>query len=400
MGLGEQDTELASSDADADSVEEALRELAAAPDVDPTLDAGETIGGSFRIERELGKGGMGVVYLAWDAELERLVALKVQRGGEGTVATDRLAREARAMARLSHPNVLPVHEVGEHEGRLFIAMEYVEGGTATQWLEREPRQTHEIVDLYAQAADGLAAAHAIGLVHRDFKPDNVLVGEDGRARVADFGLARVAGTAGESSTSRGGSAAGSQSRRSSSLSGKLTQTGARVGTIAYMAPEQHGSLDVDARADQFSFCVALFEALFGQRPFLGKTTAKLLHNIHTSQIVEPDVPRTISKRVMKALRRGLRPDPEDRFPTMQALRAALGPRPFPGLPPQGRSERWRRRLCSAGTSCRPETRGRATTRAPSSPRRGTQPRNAKWRRRSTPRARPTPAMRSNGRGWQ
>jgi tetratricopeptide (TPR) repeat protein/predicted Ser/Thr protein kinase len=317
-----------------DSVDGLLRELAAAPPVDPSSapEPGELIGRSFRIERMLGEGGMGVVYLAHDEELDRPVALKLQRSDRSSRMVQRLAREARAMARVSHPNVVPVHEVGEHRGRVFIAMEYVDGGTARDWVATSARTWEHIVDLYVQAGRGLAAAHAIGLVHRDFKPDNVLVGRDGRARVADFGLARPAsagpGAVSMSHESAEAPTSTTSSRSSDRLRDRVTMTGAAVGTAQYMAPEQHGSGNVDARADQFSFCVALYEALAQRRPFSGSTPAKLLHNIHLGRFRPPRDDRRLPPHVLAVLRRGLSADPNDRFPSMDALLAKLTRKPM------------------------------------------------------------------------
>ncbi len=348
--MGSDDLNWASTE-DADSFDADLRAIAAAPNVEPPglageLEAGTLVADTFRVERKLGEGGMGVVYLVYDIELERPVALKLQRK-ESEQSTLRMAREARAMARVSHPNVVPVHEVGQHRGQLFIAMEYIPGGTVRQWLET-PRSWREIVELFVQAGRGLAAAHAIELVHRDFKPDNVLVGEDGRARVADFGLARAiipkqdqdtaeqaarssdvfgvprSATAADSE-SRPGSA--SSSERASLLSNKLTQTGAAVGTVAYMAPEQWGGTELDARADQFSFCVALFEALCGVRPFAGRSAGPLLYNIQRGQIRDPLPGRRVPRRILKILRRGLAADPESRFPSMLVLLRKLERQP-------------------------------------------------------------------------
>lgn len=344
--MGSDDLNSASTE-DADSFDEDLRAIAAAPNVRPAkpareLEAGTLVADTFRVERKLGEGGMGVVYLVYDIELERPVALKLQRK-ESEQSTSRMAREARAMARVSHPNVVPIHEVGQHQGQLFIAMEYIPGGTVRQWLETS-RSWREIVELFVQAGHGLAAAHAIDLVHRDFKPDNVLVGEDGRARVADFGLARAIGpkldedsgqhtaraSAGFGGTgSAGGTGSGSRPGSASLLSNKLTQTGATVGTVAYMAPEQWGGRELDARADQFSFCVALFEALCGVRPFAGRSAGPLLYNIQRGKIRDPLPGRRVPRRILKILRRGLAADPESRFSSMLVLLRKLESQPVP-----------------------------------------------------------------------
>src|SRR5262249_12028014 len=202
--------------------------------------------GRFTVLEHLASGGMGSVYAAYDPDLDRRVALKVIATNSSIGADDlrwRLLREAQAMARLSPPNVAVVHEVGTISGQVFLAMEYVEGGTLREWLNQRARTWQEVVGHFIQAGRGLAAAHASGLVHRDFKPDNVLIGEDGRVRVVDFGLVRPR----EDSLG---------DRRAATLSTPLTAVGTLLGTPRYMAPEQMRSKTPDGRADQFSFCVA------------------------------------------------------------------------------------------------------------------------------------------------
>jgi tetratricopeptide (TPR) repeat protein len=274
------------------------------------------IDGQYRIERVLGHGGMGVVYLARDLRLDRDVALKV-----GTtvsrLALGRVEREAVALAKLQHQNVVVVHQVGELGGRLYIAMEYVAGGNAREWLASRPRTWREIVALYAAAGDGLAAAHAAGLVHRDFKPDNVLVGDDDRPRVADFGLVRAGGA----TTDEDRPDSIPPSIVSPALD-PMTMTGAVLGTPAYMAPEQIDGESVDARADQFAFCVALWEALAGARPYKGRTPDELAKAIDAGPPSAPGRARA-PRHVIAALRRGLAPRREHRFPSMVPLLAAL-----------------------------------------------------------------------------
>ncbi|MFY0539183.1 serine/threonine-protein kinase [Nannocystis pusilla] len=226
-------------------------------------EASETVKiGRFRVGETLGQGGMGVVYAADDEQLDRRVALKVIRPEVVARAPGehgRLLREARALARLSHPNVVQVFEVGEHEGVVFIVMELVPGTTMAHWLVGAPRQSEDILRRFVEAAHGLAAAHRAGIVHRDFKPANALVGEDGRVRIVDFGLARGERLAERTVTTTSGS--------EDSASSATATTGSLAGTPAYMSPEQLVGAVCDARSDQFSFCVALYEALHGSRPF-------------------------------------------------------------------------------------------------------------------------------------
>ena len=272
----------------------------------------EEIDARFAVERTLGRGGMGVVYLAWDQRLERRVALKLVTAVKDHhgVHRHRLDREARALAKLSHPNVVPVFEVGEHEGELYVAMEYVEGQTLRAWCKEEERAWAAVVEMFIQAGRGLAAAHAAGLLHRDFKPDNAIVGTDGRVRVLDFGLARALSDDAAPPLNRPPS--------QSSLASTLTDAGAAIGTPAYMAPEQFLGETVDERTDLFAFCVALYEALFGRRPFEGKTRAALVRAV-TQEGPSPApkgvVPAWLSALVM----RGLQADREKRPASIEGL---------------------------------------------------------------------------------
>ncbi|EDM75075.1 serine/threonine kinase family protein, partial [Plesiocystis pacifica SIR-1] len=224
--------------------------------------------GRYRILNRIGAGGMGEVYLAQDEKLERRVAIKrVLGAGVNDRAQERLRREARALARLSHPNVVQVYEIGEHEERTFLAMEFVEGQTLAAWLESEAHDWRAILTQFIDAGRGLAAVHAVGVVHRDFKAENVLMGKDGRARIADFGLAIDDGAAlpeapqgpeapenPEAARADGSeSSAASGPRPLPSLGERLSVTGAMVGTIRYMAPEQIRAGHIDARSDQFAF---------------------------------------------------------------------------------------------------------------------------------------------------
>ena len=294
--------------------------------------------GRYVVLSRLGEGGMGVVYSAYDEALERKVALKLVResraGDEGGV---RLRREGKAMARLSHPNIAPIYEVGEHEGQVFVAMEFVAGQTLSRWLtprdgdgdgdERRRRGWRAIVATFIEAGCGLAAAHAHGIVHRDFKPENVMVGEDGRVRVLDFGLARA-----QAERMPAGGAV-DETGRPSVLAIQLTRTGDAVGTPAYMSPEQFAGRSADARSDQFSFCVALYEALYGARPFVGATIYELANAVRSGSIAATPQGPTAPAWVRAALLRGLEVEPADRWPSMGELLAALGRDP---------ARRWRR----------------------------------------------------------
>ncbi len=279
-------------------------EVPAVPFAELELAANTVIHDRYAVASELGHGGMGTVYLAHDRSLGRDVALKLHRAGSGG---DRLQREAFAMAKLAHPNVVNVFEVSTYDDRMFVAMEYVKGGTLRSWLAEKPRTWREIIALLGEAGRGLAAAHAAGLVHRDFKPENILVGEDGRPRVGDFGLAR---------TDHAASPVDPEA-----LAVALTVTGGIAGTPAYMAPEQLDGKAVDARSDQFAFSIVAWEALYGKRPFAGTT----LSAIHAA-IVRHELDRPASAvpdRVRRVIERGLAHDPAKRFATMTAMLAAL-----------------------------------------------------------------------------
>ena len=302
--------------------------------------------GRYVIERVLGAGGMGLVYAAHDPDLDRRVAIKVLRGDASEESRARLLREARAMAKVSHPSVITVYEVGTAAGVDFVAMELLEGGSLADWLRAERRDPAEVLRRFRAAGAGLAAAHARGLVHRDFKPANVLLGRDGEVVVTDFGLARgfesdaVAATLPAPSSepvaprvvtaapvglddTMAATPTPSISRVSRShpvdLSSTLTRTGALLGTPAYMAPEQFASGNVGPAADQFAFAVALFEGLTGARPFRGSSLDELRTAITTTT---PDVgalPRAVRPVVARALAR----EPSARWPDMRALLAAL-----------------------------------------------------------------------------
>ena len=284
------------------------------------LARGATVGRYIVVER-IGAGAMGFVYAAYDPELDRRVALKLLRERAlGESQRTRLLREAQAAARLTHPNVIVVHDVGEYEGAVFITMEYVEGGTLGEWVVADKPSQREIVATYSAAARGLAAAHKAGLVHRDFKPANVLVG-DGIVRVTDFGLARPS----TESLHTAPIAAQGSLMSSPAMFESLTRTGALVGTPAYMSPEQFEGRPADARSDQFSFCIALYEALVGTRPFAGKSLAELSSAVCEGRLHDPNALAALPRRLRRALARGLSADPKDRFGSMDALLAALRP---------------------------------------------------------------------------
>jgi eukaryotic-like serine/threonine-protein kinase len=281
----------------------------------------------------LGEGGTALVYVAYDRELDRKVALKFMRPSllkseKATAARTRLMREAQALARLSHPNVVAIHDVGTYGDVVFIAEAFVEGGTVTDWQKEKPRSVREILDVFQQAGRALEAAHAAGLVHRDFKPDNVLVGRDGRAQVTDFGLARATD---DTSPEEPVQPVGSTMVDSSGvLSSPLTRTGMIMGTPAYMAPEQHLSQRADARTDQFNYCVSLYEILYGERPFSGTTVGELAREVTQGRVRPAPKETKVPAWLRKVILRGLRPEPNDRYPSMTALLEALGRDPAAG----------------------------------------------------------------------
>jgi tetratricopeptide (TPR) repeat protein len=258
--------------------------------------------GRYEVIRAVGRGGMGVVYLARDPQLDRAVALKLvrpslQEDERADHFERRLMREARAMAKLSHPNVLTIYDVGLHGQQVFLASEWIDGCTLDQWMGEGPHNWRSVVKRFTFAARGLAAAHRAGLVHRDFKPSNVMLGKDDRVHVFDFGLVKaIQPSLGDITTQ---------------LSGQFV-----VGTPAYMSPEQMTGEAADERSDQFSFCVALYEALAERRPFSGRNITDILSNIGAGQVVEP---KKIPKWLWDMIRRGLSRDPNDRHDSMRAI---------------------------------------------------------------------------------
>ncbi|HET6582802.1 MAG TPA: serine/threonine-protein kinase [Nannocystaceae bacterium] len=312
-----------------------------ARDVAWSLGEGSRLGRYVVLSR-IGAGGMGVVYAAYDPELDRKVAIKLLRGSAGgSVPKEwadqraRLLREAQAMAKLSHPNVITVHDVGTIEADpnsgplVFLAMEFVDGTTLSAWMKERKRSWREVLHVLLAAGRGLAAAHAVGLVHRDFKPDNVLLGRDpqgahgfARVLVTDFGLARPA--AGK--TDAFASVAPVAGTRALGLA--LTQTGALVGTPAFMAPEQLAGERSDAQSDQFSFCVTAYDGLYRERPFAGRVLSELIANVGEGRVRPPPRDATVPRWIRRALLRGLSVKPEDRYASMDELLLALGRNPW------------------------------------------------------------------------
>ncbi len=279
--------------------------------------------GRYTILEPAGRGGMGVVYAAYDPTLDRRVALKLLRASaqnrpESSAPRARLLREAQAMARLSHPNVIAVYDVGTFDDEVFVAMEYVPGRKLSTWLKQETPDPGEVVEMFAQAGRGLAAAHASGLIHRDFKPANVMVGDDGRARVLDFGLARAAT---DQPLSHPGRSEDSE-QPVSSLEAPLTEVGTVVGTPFYISPEQYSG-HADERSDQYSFCVALYEGLYGQRPFVSESRHELRRLVLHGKTREPPRDSNVPARYLGVIRRGMHVDPAERYPSMNALLADL-----------------------------------------------------------------------------
>ncbi|WP_375766873.1 tetratricopeptide repeat protein [Archangium gephyra] len=272
------------------------------PAGEPVLERGTAVGRYLVLEK-LAAGGMGVVYAAYDPELDRRVALKLLRasalGLDAEEGRQHLLREAQAMARVSHPHVVPVYDVGTFGHQVFLAMELVEAQTLRQWLKAAQRTWHQVLALFVDAGRGLAAAHAAGVVHGDFKPDNLLVGTDGRIRITDFGLAHTASSATESTPVTGG-------------------------TPAYMAPEQlTPGVRADVRSDQFSFCVTLYEALYGERPFAGSSVREVSAERLSGRVLPAPKGTQVPPWLRRVVLRGMAVSPAERYPSLEALLAAL-----------------------------------------------------------------------------
>jgi serine/threonine protein kinase len=321
--------------------------------------------GPFVVHRKLGEGAMGVVYAGYDVALDRKVAIKLVRPQllGRAIVRERMVREAQAMARLSSPHVVQVYQAGEYGDGIYVAMEYVAGPSLADWLAGGRRPWQAALKVVCDAGRGLAAAHAAGLVHRDFKPDNVLVDELGRARVLDFGLVQsevpfdgeptVVEEPGRRARARArrtrpeevdrtpqecdprppvdatlpadADAEAEAAARSADMIGsvRLTQAGRAVGTPAYMSPEQHFGGPVGPASDQFAFSIALYEALYGVRPFSGDSWAALKDQVRRGEVPPPPPESRVPARVFKILQRGLARDPERRWPSMDAMIAAL-----------------------------------------------------------------------------
>jgi len=299
---------------------------------------------------------MGQVYAAHDPELNRKVAIKLMRARSGPGSGDErgrmfLMREARSIARLSHPNVVVIHDVGTLGDMVFIAMEFVEGHTVRYWMLAQQRSWREVLKVFAAAGAGLAAAHENELVHRDFKPDNVMIRADGEVRVMDFGLARIVAKDSERRAHRtavphpiltspeagasedlhatrvlGTTWSGRRDQsdlHTSAAGSELHDTGMMVGTPAYMAPEQFDGGEPDARADQFSFCISLYEALYGEGPFRGNTVPERAANVSQGRVAEAPAHVQVPPWIRNVLLRGLNVDPEQRWPSMKHLLSRL-----------------------------------------------------------------------------
>jgi tRNA A-37 threonylcarbamoyl transferase component Bud32/tetratricopeptide (TPR) repeat protein len=291
------------------------------------LDAGEVIG-RYVILAKLGAGGMGVVYAAYDPELDRKVAIKVlRRDAHGAVlqgvARARFVRESQLLARFSHPEIVAIYDVGEHESGVWLAMEFVDGLTLTAWAKQTPRGWQEVLAVMRATGRGVAAAHAAGLVHQDLKPDNIMISADGRVRVMDFGLTRAQDEAEADAGDDERLEQGTElvTRRGGLSAGRGTH--GLVGTPAYMAPEQISGDRVTAASDQFAYCVTMWELLYGERPFRGSTIAEIVTSVLDGRVCAPPKQRNVPTWLRKICERGLARESSQRWPSMEALLHAL-----------------------------------------------------------------------------
>jgi serine/threonine protein kinase len=278
--------------------------------------------GRYRIDEVIGAGAMGRVYRGWDPDLSREVAIKVVRGISTEQARARLLREARALACFEHPNIVPVYDVGIDGDCMYVVMQLLHCQTLRGWLAAQARSWEQVLDVFVEAGRALSAVHAAGLGHRDFKPDNLVITDDGHVKLVDFGLAKCFDDGNEPSVDPLGTLSGSTSEAGSG-SVTVTRSGVIIGTPAYMAPEQYRRRCVDARADQFSYCVALWEAMFGRRPFNATKTSRLAVRICRGRIDAPLAAHAVPPAIETVLRRGLSPLAEHRFATVAALVDAL-----------------------------------------------------------------------------
>ena len=308
---------LAQTDGDADLGEAAMRARLAqkmfgaeAAEEPPSI-------GRFCVARLLGRGGMWSVYEGHDPELERRVALKLLHPNLSLEHQIRLRREAQALARVTHENVVRVYEVGEHEERMFVAMELIEGQPLREWQSGGGRDWRVLISAYTQAGRGLAAAHERDLIHRDFKPANAIMGDDGVVRVLDFGLARIVNAPETVESPRTPAPV-----TPTLLETRITVTGTTLGTPVYMSPEQMLGQPLTAASDQYSFCVSLYEALYGELPYQAKTSAELADKMLQGEL-EPPTSTAVPRRVYTALARGLSSRPASRHASMEALCEAL-----------------------------------------------------------------------------
>lgn len=334
--------------------------------VEPTMPAQI---GRYRVVRHLGAGGMGIVYGAHDPALDRQVAVKLIRGDElkGDIeqASALLRREARVTAKLAHPNVVAIYDVGAHEDSVYVAMELVDGPSLGRWLTIEARPWREVMAMFFQAGLGLAVAHKGGLIHRDFKPGNVLIGGN-RARVVDFGLARGIGAARlgdrlivpaderidartteeaigakpmastrvipstdgtweSPSTTTEGPPVDTSIQPSVNLATAVTQASGEVfaGTPPYMAPELFTGGGADTRTDQFAFCVSLYEGLYGERPFQGQTLAELATRVLKGEVQPPPKGTRVPGWLRTIVLKGLAVHPDERHPSIKSMLASI-----------------------------------------------------------------------------